>query len=304
MALARDMVGYAKTPPVVEWPGGARIALSIVLNYEEGSELTPYYGDAVHETRGELVSNRPPNERDYQTETQWEYGSRAGAWRLLRILEERSIKATIYACGMALEQNPELGVEIAARGHDVCGHGYRWIPQWHLERQEEQESIRKTVAAIENTTGKRPYGWFTRSGPSQNTREILADEGFLYDCDGINDDLPYYASVQDRPWLVVPYALDSNDGKWWHQGWAQSDQFLQYLKDSFDMLYAEGASHPRMLSVGLHTRVSGRPGRAIALARFLDYALGHTDVWFAGRDDIARWWLEQYPAERLGWTPR
>ena len=303
MPLQRDMVGYAKTPPQVEWPGDARIAISIVLNYEEGSERTPYYGDEDHEKHGEIGSSRPPAERDYQTETQWEYGARAGVWRLLRILEQRNVPATFYACGMALEQNLPLGQEIAARGHDVCGHGYRWIPQWNLSPDEERENIRRTIRAIETTCGKRPYGWFTRSGPSHNTREILAEEGFLYDSDGLNDDLPYYTPLRSgKPWLVVPYTFDANDGKWWHYGWNTADQFFHYLRDSFDQLYAEGASHPRLLSIGLHTRVSGRPGRAIALSRFLDYALEHEQVWITGRDAVARWWLEHYPPERVGWS--
>lgn len=294
--MQRDLVGYGKSPPRIQWPNGARIAVSVVVNYEEGSELTPAYGDATHETRGENPSSRPPEVRDLQTETQWEYGGRAGVWRLLRVLEQHDVKATFFVCAMALENNPPLGPEIVGQGHDVCGHGYRWVEQWHLDRQAEKESIHKTVASIQKTTGRRPLGWFTRSGPSLNTREILAEEGFLYDSDGLNDDLPYYTPVNGKPWLVVPYAFDSNDGKYWRNGWHEGGQFFQYLRDSFDLLYQEGATHPRMLSIGLHSRVSGRPGRAAAVARFLDYAKGQANVWFAGRDEIARWWLERYPA--------
>jgi peptidoglycan/xylan/chitin deacetylase (PgdA/CDA1 family) len=293
--MQRDLIGYGKTPPRVEWPGGARIAISLVLNYEEGSERTPLYGDAEHESAGEMASGKPPQARSLQTETQWEYGARAGAWRLLRILEKHAVKSTIFACGMALENNPPLGQEIAHQGHDVCGHGYRWIEQWHLERGDEQESIRRCVQAIENTTGRRPLGWFTKGGPSLNTREILAEEGFLYDCDGINDDLPYYASQRGKPWLVVPYTFDCNDGKYWRNGWADGDQFFRYLKDSFDVLYEEGETIPRLMSIGLHTRVSGRPGRAVVVDRFIRYARGFPGVWFAGRDEIARWWLEHCP---------
>ena len=205
------------------------------------------------------------------------------------------VKATFFACGMALEQNPPLGREIAARGHDVCGHGLRWVEQWHLDRDKEKESIHQAAALIEKMTGRRPLGWFTKSGPSLNTREILAEEGFLYDCDGINDDLPYYTEVKGKPWLVVPYAFDSNDGKYWRGGWSNGEQFFSYLKDSFDMLYKEGATCPKMLSIGLHSRVSGRPGRAMAVARFIEYAKGFPRVWFAGRDEIARWWLERCP---------
>jgi peptidoglycan/xylan/chitin deacetylase (PgdA/CDA1 family) len=293
--MQRDLVGYGKIAPHVEWPGGARIAVSIVVNYEEGSELTPAYGDATHESRGELSSGKPPEARSLQTESQWEYGGRAGVWRLLRVLEQYEVKATFFVCALALEHNPPLGPEIVAQGHDVCGHGYRWVEQWHLDRAAEQESIHKAVVSIEQTTGRRPLGWFTRSGPSFNTREILADEGFLYDSDGLDDDLPYYTTVRGRPWLVVPYAFDSNDGKYWRNGWSEGGQFFRYLQDSFDMLYEEGAGYPKMLSVGLHSRVSGRPGRARAVARFLEYARGHSRVWFAGRDDIARWWLEHSP---------
>jgi peptidoglycan/xylan/chitin deacetylase (PgdA/CDA1 family) len=294
--MERDLAGYGKTPPHVTWPNDARIAISVVLNYEEGSERTPFYGDAVHERAGEMISDKPPEVRSLQIESQWEYGARAGVWRLLRLLDRYDIKATIFACGMALENNPEVGREIGAAGHDVCGHGYRWADQWQMDKASEQESIRRCVAAIERTTGRRPLGWFTRGGPSLNTREILAEEGFLYDCDGLNDDLPCYASVNGKPWLVVPYAFDTNDGKYWRSGWADGDQFLRYLKDSFDVLYAEGETYPRMLSIGLHTRVSGRPGRTMAVERIIQYAQGFPGVWFAGRDDIARWWLEHYPA--------
>jgi peptidoglycan/xylan/chitin deacetylase (PgdA/CDA1 family) len=294
-AIERDLAGYGKTPPVVKWPDGARIAVSFVVNYEEGSEETPYFGDKTHQRAGEIASGRPDHERDLQTETQWEYGARAGIWRLYRVFEKQAVKITVFACGMALEQNPEVGAEAGRLGHDVCGHGYRWIPQWQCEREEERTLIRKTVDAIRTTSGKRPLGWFTRSGPSSNTRELLAEEGFLYDCDGLNDDLPYYFSTAGKPFLIVPYAFDSNDGKYWHNGWHGRD-FYEYLRASFDMLYEEGKTHPRMLSIGLHSRVSGRPGRALAVEQFVQYVKSQSKVWIAGRDDIARWWLEHYPA--------
>jgi allantoinase len=293
--MKRDLVGYGKNLPRVEWPEGCQIAVSLVVNYEEGSELTPVYGDKKHETNGEIPSRKPAEARSLQTESQWEYGGRAGVWRLLRLFEQYEVKATFFACAMALEQNPPLGREITAQGHDVCGHGLRWVEQWHLDRESEKESIHRAVISIEKTTGRRPLGWFTKSGPSLNTREILAEEGFLYDCDGINDDLPYYSEVKGKPWLVVPYAFDSNDGKYWRGAWSNGEQFLSYLKDSFDMLYKEGATHPKMLSIGLHSRVSGRPGRALAVARFIEYVKGFPKVWFAGRDEIARWWLERCP---------
>jgi peptidoglycan/xylan/chitin deacetylase (PgdA/CDA1 family) len=279
----------------VEWPGGAQIAVSIVVNYEEGSELTPLYGDTEHETAAELASRRPSGVRDLQNESQWEYGARAGIWRLLRILKEQEVKATFFISALALEHNPPVGPAIVAAGHDISGHGYRWVEQWHLDRAAEQESVHKAVLSFEKTCGVRPRGWFTKNGPSFNTREILMEEGFEYDCDVIDDDLPHYVRVKDRPWLVVPYALDTNDGKFWRQGWNDGMQFFQYLKDSFDLLYREGATTPKMLSVGLHSRVSGRPGRAIAVERFLTYVKEHPRVWLAGRDDIASWWLQHYP---------
>jgi allantoinase len=295
--MQRNMVGYGEHPPKVEWPDGARIAVSIVVNYEEGSEATPAYGDPTHELIGEMNSNKPPQNRDMQTESQWEYGSRAGVWRLLRILEQEGVKSTFYVCAMALEQNPHLGPRITQLGHDVCGHGLRWTDQWQLDHEAEKETIHQARVIIEKMTGQRPLGWFTRGGPSANTRDILAEEGFLYDCDGLNDDLPYYSTALGKPFLIVPYAFDSNDGKYWRAGWNDGQQFFQYLKDSFDLLYAEGETHPKMFTVGLHTRVSGRPGRAAVVAQFLRYVKQHPRVWLAGRDDIARWWLEHYPPQ-------
>lgn len=295
--MERDFVGYGPNPPRIEWPDGARIAVSVVVNYEEGSERSPAFGDDRHETIGDLPSSKPPEARSLDTESQWEYGGRAGVWRLLRVLDQYQVKATFFVCAVALERNPPLGPEIIARGHDICAHGYRWIDQWHLGREAERESIHRTVESIKTTTGRHPLGWYTRSGPSPNTRELLVEEGgFLYDSDSYSDDLPYHVTVQGKPWLVVPYAADSNDGKFWRGGWHNAEDFSAYLKDSFDVLYAEGATHPRMLSIGLHARVSGRPGRSAALDRFLSYARSRPGVWFARRDEIARWWLERYPA--------
>lgn len=291
----RNLVGYGKTPPKVEWPGGARIAVSLVVNYEEGSERTPVLGDKSHETNAELASARPAEVRDFQTESQWEYGARAGVWRLMRILKEFDAKATFNVSALGLEFNPTLGPEIVAEGHDITGHGYRWIEQWSLGREAERDYIQKAIDSFRKTCGIKPLSWNTKSGRSEHTRELLVELGFLYDSDSINDDLPHYTQVSGRPWLVVPYALDSNDGKFWRHGWNNGQDFLQYLKDSFDVLYEEGSTHPRMLTVGLHSRVSGRPGRAAAVRAFLRYITGHPGVWIARRDEIARWWLEKYP---------
>ena len=294
--MQRDFVGYGGNPPRVEWPDGARIAISLVVNVEEGSELSPYFGDDRQQPFGTEGSARPPGVRSLASETLWEYGARAGGWRLLRVLEQHGVKATFYVCGMALEQNPQFARAITDQGHDVVGHGYRWIDQWGMERDAERAYIHQAVESITVTTGRRPLGWFSRGGPSPNTREILKEEGFLYDSEALNDDLPYYLQVKGEPWLVIPYAFDSNDsaGNTWHN----AEDFFGYLKDSFDVLYEEGATYPKMLSIGLHTRVSGRPGRAAALARFLQYANGHPRVWFAGRDEIARWWWEKYPPQK------
>ena len=293
--MERDFVGYGPNPPQVQWPDGARIAISLCVNVEEGSELSPYFGDPKHEKNGEVNSFKPDEARSIATETQWEYGARAGGWRLLRIFQQFKVKATFFACAMALEQNPSFAQAITAEGHEVLGHGYRWIPQWQMEREEERDYIQKAVESLARTTGRRPLGWFSRSGPSLNTREILAEEGFLYDSEALNDDLPYYTQVKGKPWLVIPYAFDTNDGRFWQAGWHNADDFSRYLMDSFDMLYQEGATHPKMLSIGLHTRISGRAGRAAALVQFLRYTRGFPGVWFAGRDDIARWWWEKNP---------
>ena len=292
----RDFVGYGKMLPRVEWPEGARIAVSIVVNYEEGSERTPLLGDAAHESAADLPSARPPGARDFQTESQWEYGGRVGIWRLMRILDEHGVKATFNVSALALEHNPAVGLEIVAAGHDITGHGYRWIDQWHLDRDAEKQYIRKAIQSFQKTCGIRPLAWNTKSGRSANTREILAELDFLYDSDSINDDLPHYTQVKGKPWLVLPYALDTNDGRYWRHGWNTAPEFFQYLKDSFDMLYEEGVSYPKMLTIGLHSRVSGRPGRAVAVRNFISYICRHPRVWIARRDDIARWWLERYPA--------
>ena len=294
--MIRDLVGYGPNPPVVEWPGGARIAVSMVVNYEEGAEYSTLDGDSHHETNSEVPSPVPPGQRDVFNESFFEYGSRVGVWRLLDLLDRYQAPATFFCCALALERNPEAAREIVARGHEVCGHGYRWEEHHLMSRDEEHESIRKTVESLTRTTGQRPVGWFTRYGASVNTRELVATEGgFIYDSGAMNDDLPYYTTVNDNPWLVVPYSMETNDARFWRGGLTSVSDFYEYLKDTFDCLFQEGLHTPKMMSVGLHCRIAGRPARSMAVQRFLEYARGFPGVWFARRDEIARWWLEHYP---------
>jgi peptidoglycan/xylan/chitin deacetylase (PgdA/CDA1 family) len=290
----RDFVGYGRNIPKAPWPNGARIAINFAVNYEEGAERSVPDGDAVAE-RGEMAYP-VDGHRDFANETNFEYGSRVGVWRLLDIFAKHDIKTTFLACGRALERNPELGKELAARGHEPCSHGYRWGEHFRMTEDEEREEIKLAIAAIEKTTGQRPLGWYCRYSSSPRTRQLLAEEGgFVYDSDAYNDDLPYFVPVGGKRWLVVPYSMDSNDGRYWSvPGVYSPDDFLDYLKLTFERMYEEGATHPRMMSVGLHCRISGRPAKATAIDRFIQFAKGHPGVWFARRIDIARVWLENF----------
>jgi peptidoglycan/xylan/chitin deacetylase (PgdA/CDA1 family) len=293
----RDLVGYGAKPPKIRWPRNARIAVSLVVNYEEGAELSPVNGDRTHEIIGDIHSDKPPGVRDLANESQWEYGSRVGVWRMLRSLSSNNVKATFFVCASALELNRELGKEIAERGHDICGHGYRWSQQWHLSYSEEEKIVGHTIRSVERVTGKKMLGWFARGGLSQHSRQIFRKKGLLYDSNAYNDDIPYYIKIDGKPWLVVPYAFDTNDMKYWSgggTGWDNGDSYLKYLVDSFDVLYKEGKSHPKMLTIGLHSRILGRPGRSIVLDRFIKHSKNYENVWFAGRDEIAKWWHENY----------
>ena len=294
--MQRDLVGYGRQVPQIQWPDNARIAVSLVVNYEEGAEYSLLDGDSHHETNGEVPSPVPPQQRDLFNESSFEYGSRVGVWRLLNLFDKYQVTSTFFCCALALERNPEVAREIVARGHEVCGHGYRWEEYHLMEREQEREAISKTVASLTRTTGQRPLGWFTRYAPSVNTRQLVVDEGgFIYDSSALNDDLPYYVSVNDKPWLVVPYSMETNDSRFWRGGLVSTRDFYDYLADTFDCLYEEGQTHPKMMSVGLHCRIAGRPARSKAVDRFLQYAKGFPGVWFARRVDIARWWQEHYP---------
>ena len=297
--IERDLVGYGMNLPDVRWPGDARIAISVVVNYEEGSEYSLLDGDSHRETNGEINSPLPLDARDLMNESMFEYGSRAGVWRMFRLLDKYDIKATFYCCALAMERNPIVGKEVVRRGHEVCGHGYRWEEYYGFQKEQEREAIVKTVESLTRTTGERPVGWFTRYGVSVNTRDLLAETGgFVYDSNSVNDDIPYYTEVHGKPWLVVPYSLEVNDARFWRGGLVSTGDFYDYMKDSFDCLYEEGRDVPRMMSVGLHCRIAGRPPRSMAVDKFFQYAKSHPGVWFARRIDIARWWLEHYPPDK------
>ncbi len=297
----RDMVGYGAEPPHPKWPGDARIALQFVLNYEEGGEASILHGDAASESfLSEIIGAQAlRGVRHISMESLYEYGSRAGFWRLMRLFRERELPLTVFAVAMALERNPAAAKAMVAAGHEIASHGWRWIDYQFVDEAEEREHIRLAVENIARVTGTRPLGWYTgRTGP--NTRRLVAEHGgFLYDADAYNDDLPYWELVDGAPQLIVPYTLDANDMRFaTAQGFNTGDQFFAYLKNSFDVLYAEGETAPKMMSVGLHCRLAGRPGRAAALARFLDYVQGHDRVWICRRVDIARHWIEHHPYKR------
>ena len=293
----RDLVGYADTPPRVTWPQGARVAISLVVNYEEGSENLLQDGLPRRESWGEAMSPVPPDQRDLALESMFEYGSRVGVWRFLRIFAKYGVRTTFFACAVALERNPEVGEWIREAGHEPCSHGWRWSEHWLLDRETEREHMRRAIDSIERTCGERPLGWYCRYGPSEQTRELVVEHGgFIYDSNAYNDDLPYYTTVGGRKWLVVPYSLALNDARFWRGYYATGDDFYQSAKETFDTLYEEGETTPKMMSIGLHCRMAGVPGRANGLDRFIAYAKSHPDVWFAGRSDIAKWWLEHQKA--------
>ncbi len=295
----RDMIGYGGKPPHPRWPGKARLAVQFVINYEEGGENCVLHGDPASEAfLSEIVAAQPLyGVRHISLESIYEYGSRAGFWRLLRLFTARRLTATVFAVGMALERNPPAARAMVEAGFEVAAHGWRWIDYQYVDAAVEREHMRLAVAAIERATGSPPLGWYTgRTSP--NTRALVAEHGgFLYDADSYADDLPYWEKVGERPLLIVPYTLDANDMRFaTAQGFNSGEQFFAYLRDAFDVLYAEGETTPKMLSVGLHARLAGRPGRAASLARFLDYVAGHDDVWICRRVDIARHWIEHHPA--------
>jgi putative urate catabolism protein len=297
----RDLVGYGGNPPNADWPGGARIAVQFVLNYEEGGENCILHGDAASEAfLSELVSAQPlMGVRHISMEQIYEYGSRVGVWRILKLFERHNLPMTVYAVAMAAERHPEVIKAMVDAGHEIASHGYRWINYQYVQEDAERDHIRKAVEILTEIAGSRPLGWYTgRTSP--NTRRLVAEYGgFLYDADDYNDDLPYWSLVEGKPQLIVPYTLDANDMRFAAvQGFNSGDQFYAYLKDSFDTLYAEGSETPRMMSIGLHCRLVGRPGRIASLERFIQYAKSHKAVWICRRVDIARHWHERHPFQQ------
>lgn len=299
--MERDLVGYGRIRPDPKWPGQARVAVQVVVNYEEGSEYNIPDGDGrVEVGLAETAGGRlPAGERDLAFETMYEYGSRVGFWRLVRVFQERQVPVTVFGCALALERNPEAAEAIVQAGWDVCCHGWRWEEHFRLSEDQERERIARAVESIQRTTGSRPLGWYCRYGPSVDTRRLLVEEGgFLYDSDAYNDELPFWTAVEGRQHLVVPYTMDANDGKFASPaGFPDGEAFFSYLRDTFDQLYEEGErGMPGIMSVGLHPRITGRPARARAIGRFLDHALARDRVWICRRLDIARHWAEHHPA--------
>jgi peptidoglycan/xylan/chitin deacetylase (PgdA/CDA1 family) len=294
----RDFVGYGATPPVVKWPGGSKIAVNLALNYEEGSEYAHGMGDGRNETLGEIAYGFPPSVRDLCVESVYEYGSRAGIWRVLRMLREYDVRSTVYAAAVALTNNPEVASAFVENGHEICGHGYRWEEVWTLSRDREKEHILNCLGLIEEVSGERPVGWYCRYGPSICTRELLVEiGGFKYDSDAYNDDLPYFVDVLGKPHLVVPFSMAYNDIRFIASPvFGAPDEFADLCLAAVAELRREAdAGHPKMMSVGLHARWIGQAGRLAGLRRFVENCLATGDVWFATREEIADCWLAQHP---------
>jgi len=300
----RDMVGYGRDQPQADWPGNARIALQFVLNYEEGGESNVLHGDAGSEQfLSEIIGAQCYDSRHMSMESTYEYGSRAGVWRLLDEFEKRDMPITIFAVAMALHRHPQLALELKRLGHEIACHGLRWIPYQNVDEQTERAHMQQALDMLTELCGERPLGWYT-GRDSPNTRRLIVEQGdLLYDSDYYGDDLPLWTRVKTsdgslKNHLIVPYTLDVNDMRFaTAQGFNSGEQFYQYLKDSFDVLYSEGEHTPKMMSVGLHCRLAGRPGRFRALQRFLDYVQSYDQVWVCRRIDIARHWIDRHPPQ-------
>jgi allantoinase len=295
---ARDYIGYGRTVPRVIWPNEARIAVNFIINYEEGSEISMAVDGHNEAALGEIPYVMPPAHRDLAMESVYEYGSRAGIWRLQRLFDAQQIKVTVFAAAVALERNLEVGRWIRDEGHEPCSHGWRWEEMWQLTREQEKAHMAAAITSFEATCGSRPLGWYCRYGPSVHTRELIVEDGgFVYDSDAYNDDLPYYVEVSGTPHLIVPYTFTYNDARFaMAPGYGSPNDFFDLLRRGLDYLWEEGASHPRIMNIGVHPRLAGQAGRASALKEFIEYARNKGGVWFARRIDIANWW-QQHHAE-------
>jgi allantoinase len=294
--ILRNMIGYGAKGKSISWPNNARLALQIVLNYEEGGENSVLNGDKYSETfLSEIIGAKAIKGRHISMESIYEYGSRAGFWRLHKLFKDKNIPVTIFGVGLALEQNPEVCEAIKNGNYEVAAHGYRWIDYQDVKKSIEKKHMQQAIKTIKKIFGSRPLGWYTgRCSP--NTRDLVFDEGgFLYDSDSYSDDLPYWEKRGSKRQLIIPYTLDNNDMRFaTNQGFNTGDHFYNYLKDSFDALYEEGKISPKMMSVGLHCRLIGRPGRIQSLKKFLDYVLKFNDIWICKRIDIAKHWIKNY----------
>ena len=290
------MVGYGAKELIIQWPNNARIAVQIVLNYEEGAENCVLNGDKHSEVfLSEIIGAQPIKGRHINMESLYEYGSRSGFWRLHKLFQEKKIPVTIFGVGMALEKNPEVCKAIKESDYEVDSHGWRWIDYQNISKSVEKKHMQLAIKTIKKIFGQRPLGWYTgRCSP--NTRDLVfEDGGFLYDSDSYSDDLPYWEIRNNKKQLIIPYTLDNNDMRFaTNQGFNTGDHFFTYLKDSFDALYEEGKTSPKMMSVGLHCRLIGRPGRIQSLKKFLDYILRYDDIWLCKRIDIAKHWIKNY----------
>ncbi|WP_213453694.1 polysaccharide deacetylase family protein [Rhizomonospora bruguierae] len=301
----RDYVGYGRHQPKGAWPGGARVALNIAVNIEEGSERSWWAGDRQNEGLSEVPRAIDPRYRDLGVESVYEYGSRAGIHRLLRMFDRLGIRVTAFAAAAALERTPEVAQWLNESDHELCSHGYRWAEAWHLKEDDERALIAKAVDAFERVTGRRPVGWYSRWMPSLNTRRLLVEEGgFIYDSDAYNDDIPYYVKVNDSAHLVVPYTMAYNDTHFAYGQMTSPSDFEEYCTKALDYLLAEDDGVPRMMSVGVHPRLAGQAARASALESFIAVAQARADVWIATREQIAQWWRTQFPpvATATGFT--
>ncbi len=294
----RDFVGYGANPPDPKWPEGARLALEFVLAYEGGGEKSVLDGDSGSEDALTDIFGAPavPGARSMYVESTFEYGSRVGFWRIMRLFQERRIKASVLAVATALARNPAAAKAIVDAGHEVMSHGYRFIDYQHVPEDEEREHIRLAVQTLQGLTGERPLGWLT-GRPSPNTRRLLVEEGgFLYDQDSLNDELPFWVTVLGKPHLCLPYSFETNDNAFsGRQGFATGEQFYTYLREAFDFFYKEGRHSPRVMTVAIHDRLTGRPGRASGLERFLDHVMSTSGVWVCRGIDIANHWVQHHP---------